>query len=177
MSETVSKYAAQEYREIRSLSQSDILELNRGGGWGFAKSAELNGFPGPSHVLEMKETLQLDEQQVSQITVIFKQMKNRAIYISKEFLTVERNLDHLFQNGMISETKLKELLAMSSKARRELRYIHLAAHLETSRLLNDEQIQSYNVARGYGVSGRCKVIPKGHDADLWRKHNGCSKPN
>ncbi len=74
----------------------------------------------------------------------------------------------------MSEAKLKELLEISSKARKELRYIHLVAHLQTSRLLNDHQIQSYNSARGYGLSDRCKTTPKGHDVELWKKHNGCN---
>jgi hypothetical protein len=47
-------YAGQDARDIKSLSAEDIAELRRGGGWGFAKSAELNGMPGPAHLLELK---------------------------------------------------------------------------------------------------------------------------
>ena len=46
-----SKYAGQEVREIKSLSESDIEELKNGRGWGLAKAAELNGVPGPIHWL------------------------------------------------------------------------------------------------------------------------------
>jgi len=35
-------YAGEEHRAIKSLSDEDIAELRRGGGWGLAKAAELN---------------------------------------------------------------------------------------------------------------------------------------
>ncbi|CAN7503757.1 hypothetical protein LJR255_003422 [Pararhizobium sp. LjRoot255] len=38
-----SAYAGEEVRSIKSLSEDDISELRRGGGWGLAKAAELNG--------------------------------------------------------------------------------------------------------------------------------------
>ena len=58
-----SKYMGQEKREIKSLSNEDIKELRTGAGWGLAKAAELNGLPGPKHVLEMKkETIIYFEQ-------------------------------------------------------------------------------------------------------------------
>ena len=54
-----SKYAGEEKREIKSLSETDIEELKNGKGWGLAKAAELNGLPGPAHLLEMKEEINL----------------------------------------------------------------------------------------------------------------------
>ena len=52
-----SKYKGQEHRDIKSLSTDDIAELQRGGGWGLAKAAELNGVPGPVHLLEMEKEI------------------------------------------------------------------------------------------------------------------------
>ncbi|MFS4582478.1 hypothetical protein [Phaeobacter sp. C3_T13_0] len=40
-----------EAREIARLSEQDIDALRNGAGWSLALPAELNGFPGPSHVL------------------------------------------------------------------------------------------------------------------------------
>ncbi len=54
-----SKYAGEENREIKSLSADDIDELRNGGGWGLAKAAELNGVPGPAHLLEMKKEIDI----------------------------------------------------------------------------------------------------------------------
>jgi hypothetical protein len=39
-------YAGLQNRAIKSLSDNDIKELRRGGGWGLALAAELNGMPG-----------------------------------------------------------------------------------------------------------------------------------
>ena len=58
----VSPYAGQESRNIKSLSQSDLLSLQNGSGeafGGLAKAAELNGYPGPRHVLDMDSELEL----------------------------------------------------------------------------------------------------------------------
>jgi hypothetical protein len=52
-----SKYAGEEKREIKSLSDSDIEELKNGKGWGFAKAAELNGMPGPGRFIRMLKKL------------------------------------------------------------------------------------------------------------------------
>ena len=62
-----SKYAGEEKREIKSLSATDIEELQNGKGWGLAKAAELNGVPGPVHLLEMKEELELSAEQIRAI--------------------------------------------------------------------------------------------------------------
>ena len=52
-----SPYAGLEAREIKSLSEADIEELRRGGGWGLALPAELNGVPGPAHLLELRDEI------------------------------------------------------------------------------------------------------------------------
>ena len=66
-----SSYAGQQQRSIKSLSDDDIVELQRGGGWGLAKAAELNGVPGPLHLLELKDKIPLSEDQIEQITALY----------------------------------------------------------------------------------------------------------
>ena len=58
-------YAGMQNRAIKSLSDNDIHELRRGGGWGLALSAELNGMPGPAHLLELKDQIPLTSDQVT----------------------------------------------------------------------------------------------------------------
>lgn len=70
-----SKYVGQEKREIKSLSESDIEELKNGRGWGLAKAAELNGVPGPIHLLEMKEEIELSPEQILRIEDVYQRMK------------------------------------------------------------------------------------------------------
>ena len=74
-----SKYVGQELREIKSLSKEDIKELRAGKGWGLAKAAELNGVPGPIHLLEMKHEIKLTKAQIEKIEKLYNKMKERAI--------------------------------------------------------------------------------------------------
>jgi len=55
-----SPYAGEERRQIASLSKNDLAELRSGHGWGLALPAELNGVPGPTHLLEMSKCLSED---------------------------------------------------------------------------------------------------------------------
>lgn len=169
----VSKYAGQENRAIKGLSPDDIAELKRGGGWGLAKAAELNGVPGPAHLLEMKDEIPLDEAQVSAISEIFEQMKAQAIQQGERLIAFERELESHFQNRTFTDAILRSSLDAIAEARKELRYIHLAAHLKTPEILSEDQIKKYNTLRGYSNADPCANIPEGHDAEMWRKHNGC----
>jgi hypothetical protein len=56
-------YAGQQTRAIKALSDDDIASLLKGEGMGMAKAAELNGYPGPIHVLALAPQLKLTEPQ------------------------------------------------------------------------------------------------------------------
>lgn len=144
-----SKYAGQENRGLKSLSTSDIEELRRGGGWGLAKSAELNGVPGPAHLLELRNEIPLQERQVSEITDLYNQMKSKAVEQGKILIALERQLERHFQERTIDDKVLRSLLSGIAEAQRKLRYIHLATHLKTPMILTQAQIKRYNVLRGY----------------------------
>jgi hypothetical protein len=168
-----SQYAGQEDRAIKSLSDDDIAELRRGGGWGLAKAAELNGVPGPAHLLELKDQIPLDDAQVAAIGDLYRTMKARAIEQGERLIALEQSLEDRFRDGTITDATLRRSLDAIAEARRELRYIHLATHLETPRILSAEQIAAYNALRGYKTADPCDNPPAGHDPAMWRKHNGC----
>ena len=165
-------YAGFETREIKSLSKQDIEELRRGGGWGLALPAELNGRPGPLHLLELTEELDLSADQVEAISAIYERMRATAITAGERFIAAEAALSDAFAGSDLSDERLRDLLAEAAKARAELRYIHLSQHLSTPRLLSDAQIQRYNILRGY-KDDPCENVPDGHNAEMWRRHNGC----
>ena len=48
-------YAGMQARQIKALSEQQISDLDAGRGMGLALAAELNGYPGPSHVLELAD--------------------------------------------------------------------------------------------------------------------------
>jgi hypothetical protein len=167
-----SPYAGEESRAIKSLSDDDMAELRRGGGWGLAKAAELNGVPGPAHLLELKDQIPLDAKQVAAIEAIFKRMQREAIAEGERLISLERELESQFVDGSVTDESLKAKLAQIEASRGRLRYIHLITHLETPALLSREQIERYNKLRGYG-GDPCANIPAGHDAKMWRRHNNC----
>ena len=120
-----STYVGQETREIKSLSESDIEELRNGRGWGFAKAAELNGVPGPAHVLDMKQELGLHPEQIEKLENLYGEMKEQAIPLGLKFIELERKLNTYFANGTITEKLLHELLEQIAQVRKRLRYVHL----------------------------------------------------
>jgi Spy/CpxP family protein refolding chaperone len=145
----VSKYTGQESQIIKSLSPDDIAELKRGAGWGLAKAAELNGIPGPTHLLEMKDEIPLTELQIEKIIRIYEGMRAQAIEQGERLITLELELENLFQDRTINDVTLRSSLKAIADARMELRYIHLATHLQTPEILSADQINKYNALRGY----------------------------
>ncbi|MCP5364295.1 MAG: hypothetical protein H6905_03520 [Hyphomicrobiales bacterium] len=171
-SDSTSPYTGFENRAIKSLSEADIAELRRGGGWGLALAAELNGVPGPVHVLDLKDELGLSSDQVAGVEAIDSEMRARAIAEGEHFLAAEMAIEQAFASDRLDEQRLRPLIDRSERSRANLRFIHLSRHLQTRSLLTDQQIERYNRLRGYGFDP-CAHVPEGHDADLWRRHHGC----
>ncbi|MEQ8389740.1 MAG: hypothetical protein RIB30_02000 [Thalassospira sp.] len=144
-----SPYAGQQDRSIKSLSPDDIADLRKGGGWGMAKAAELNGVPGTAHLLELADDISLSADQKAAITALYDQMKKDAIEEGGELIAAERALDEAFKAGGLTETALKALLQDIADSRSRLRFIHLATHLKTPAILSPAQISLYNKLRGY----------------------------
>ncbi len=167
-----SSYAGQESRDIKSLSPDDISELRQGKGWGLAKAAELNGVPGPVHLLELADEIPLEPGQIEQITEIWRVMKEMAIAEGEILIGLEKGLETAFRDKSINEVSLRERINAIAASRARLRFIHLSTHLKTPEILTVEQITRYNLLRGY-ADDPCSSTPEGHDANMWRKHNGC----
>ena len=142
-------YAGQEGRNIASLSAADVAALEAGEGWGLAKSAELNGYPGPTHVLEHAEALNLTAEQRGAVQASFDAMRADAQALGAVLIAAEARLDAAFEVGGLDAERLDALVADATEARGRLRARHLAAHLEVTRLLGRHQIASYARLRGY----------------------------
>ncbi len=168
-----SDYAGMESREIKTLSAQDIAELRSGHGWGLSLVAELNGVPGPRHLLDMHDELGLTSQQVAQIQSIYDEMKKQAVPLGNELIEGERTLEEAFADGSLDTKELRRRLQRVARIRADLRYVHLSAHLKTPPLLSEEQIRSYNRLRGYDEQDPCRSVPPGHDPEMWRRHNHC----
>lgn len=168
-----SPYAGEETRRIKSLSNADIDELRNGRGWGLAKVAELNGMPGPAHLLEMRAEIALTPAQVADIEALFDRMKASAKKLGERLIALETDLNDAFARGDIRRDVLATKLETIGSVRTQLRLTHLETHLATPKILRPEQVATYNRLRGYGASDACSTVPAGHDPAMWRKHNGC----
>jgi Spy/CpxP family protein refolding chaperone len=155
-SSQISPYAGQEVRDIKSLSDKDVQSLQNGTGeafGGIAKQAELNGYPGPRHVLDMASDLQLTDMQRIEIEHIFQNMSGKAKSIGAGIIAIEQDMDRAFANKTITQEKLKQMLDKSAELYGQLRFVHLSAHLDTKQILTIEQVQMYNKMRGYESGG------------------------
>lgn len=167
-----SAYAGQEGRAIKSLSAADIEELRRGGGWGLAKAAELNGVPGPLHLLEMADEIALSAAQRERVQALYDGMKREAIPLGERLIALEASLNQRFAERHLDRPALQAALAEIGQVRAELRLVHLSTHLQTPDILTPRQLQHYVHLRGY-AEDPCLAVPEGHNPTMWRKHNGC----
>lgn len=146
-------YAGQQTRAVSTLSSSDIEALRAGGGWGLAKPAEFNGYPGPRHILDLAGELSLSGDQIAAISKIFDAMNARARAAGPRLIDAEKALDAAFKSAEITPRRLRELVGDAEAARGELRIIHLEAHLQATPLLTRHQRHLYAQLRGYGGAG------------------------
>jgi Spy/CpxP family protein refolding chaperone len=144
-----SPYAGEETRPIKSLSQEQIDGYLSARGMGLAKAAELNGYPGPMHVLQLKDQLSLTAQQVQETQRAFDEMKSRATELGRTIVQRERDLDDAFARRTIDEKTLNETVNEIGRLGAELRATHLRAHLRMREVLTPRQIEEYDELRGY----------------------------
>ena len=153
--------AARQGQEIKALSPDEIQGYLTGQGMGLAKAAELNGYPGPPHVLELAAELKLSEEQKQQAEEIRQVMLMEAKRLGPLIVENEKELDTLFANGNITEVKLRTLVEEISRLQGELRTAHLQAHLDLKSILTPEQIKRYAELRGFEKK-KTAPQPKGH---------------
>lgn len=142
-------YAGQKTRLVPSLSDGEIADLEAGRGMGFALPAELNGYPGPLHVLEHADALKLTDEQRTQVQAAYDWMKAQAESLGLAYIAAETALAAAFHDGKIDGALLAERIKAAEAKRSELRQAHLMAHIETAALLNVRQKEMYEVLRGY----------------------------
>jgi Spy/CpxP family protein refolding chaperone len=148
-----SPYVGLTDRPIKALSADDQAKLRSGAGMGFALAAELNGYPGPKHVLELADILALNPAQADSVRAVFDRMEETAVRQGAELIAAEARLDTLFASGVAEPENLERAVNSAGAARARLRYTHLAAHLEMYAILSEHQRHRYGALRGYGDDG------------------------
>lgn len=143
-------YSGQHVRTLKALAAEEIHALLAGDGMGLAKAAELNHYPGPKHVLELREQLGLSDEQCSATQQVFDGMRSRAQVLGRRIVEREEELDALFATRRADEQVVAARVAEIAALQGELRAAHLEAHLKMRGLLRDEQVLRYDRLRGYG---------------------------
>ena len=146
-------YAGMQTRPIKALSEQQLSDLKAGRGMGLALAAELNGYPGPSHVLELADKLGLSAAQRTEVQRLFDSMKAETMPLGARLIEQEADLDRQFAQRTVTPESLKASTAAVAATQGDLRETHLKYHLSTAELLNPAQMVKYAELRGYGASG------------------------
>lgn len=146
-----SPYAGEEQRLIKALSPSDIDALVQGKGAGYAKAAELNGYPGPAHVLELAEPLLLSPEQRQQTQALMQRHRGQAQALGAAIVQAERELDAVFARRQASAAQVDAKTADVARLQGQLRAEHLKTHVDQTALLTEAQVRLYGQLRGYAV--------------------------
>jgi len=134
---------------IRSLTPDEVAQIERGEGAGFALPAEVNGVPGPRHVLDLADELGLSDQQAVGVRAVRDEMRAAVVPAGRRYLDALRALEDDFRAGTLTEPELPGRVAETTRLEGDLAAAHLVAHLQTAALLTPEQIAAYNRLRGY----------------------------
>jgi Spy/CpxP family protein refolding chaperone len=137
-------------RPIKALSEQQVADLGAGRGMGLALAAELNGYPGPSHVLELSDKLELSADQRTRIRALFDSMKGEALPLGSKLIEQEADLDKQLASRTVTPASLKASTAAVAATQGELRETHLKYHLSTVEVLSPHQMKRYAELRGYG---------------------------
>ena len=131
---------------------ASAFEKNIGGGRGFGMAfvADQQGYPGPLHVLELKDRLTLTPEQETRAQTLLAAMFTESRPTNERLLEAERKLGGLFSEGRPDEASIRAAVAEVERARGDVRLAHLMFHLKTRDLLTDEQRRLYHEARWGG---------------------------
>lgn len=147
-----SPYAGEEAREVKALSEDEVKGYREGAGLGYAKSAELNHYPGPLHALQLADALGLTPEQRADIQRVREEMLAEAVPLGEAYLAAEADIEDAFRGASVDAETLRGLIERAHAVEAQLRFVHLDAHLTTRALMTMEQVHEYDRLRGYGAS-------------------------
>ena len=124
--------------------------VGEGRGFGLAFAADQNGYPGPLHVLELKDQLKLTADQEAKAQGLLHAMFAESKPKSARLLDAEAKLRRLFADRAADDAVLRAAVAEVERARGAVRLVHLLTHLKTRDLLTEDQRRIYHEARWSG---------------------------
>lgn len=157
-----SPYAGWEHRVVKALSDQQIADLRAGRGMGLALPAELNGYPGPVHVLELGDQLRLTREQRTRMQELHVAMQAETIPLGERLIAQEADLERQFASKSVTPVSLRAATAEIGATQGALRLAHLRYHLSTLDVLTSDQVRQYGELRGYQASAAHGHGSKGH---------------
>ena len=148
-----SPYTAFTDRPVKAMSPERIDALRTGKGAGYALAAELNGYPGPTHVIDLAGGLGLTADQKKAAQTLFDDMTAEAVPLGTALVEAETALESLFRSGRVTEALLMQKTAEIGALDARLRATHLKYHLAMKDALTRHQIALYDRLRGYAGHG------------------------
>jgi len=121
--------------------------VSDGRGFGLAFAADQNGYPGPMHVLELRDRLKLTADQATKMQELMHAMFAESRPQGARLLEAEAKLRRLFADRTADEAAVRGAVGEVERARSEVRLAHLLTHLKTRDLLTEDQRRIYHEAR------------------------------
>ena len=146
---SASPYAGEQTREIKALSAQEQRAWIDGQGMGLARAAELNGYPGPMHVLELADSLQLTAGQAASTRALMDQHKAEVRRLGALLVGAERDLDQLFRDKRATEAEVQKRTEAIAQLQAQIRSSHLQTHVKQTAILDTAQVERYSALRGY----------------------------
>jgi hypothetical protein len=156
-----SPYVGRDTLTIKALTPEEVRAHLTGEGMGLALPAELNGYPGPRHVLELADSLGLGPTRRALLQGVYDGMHAEAVRLGHAIVAAEASLDSAFAAHRMAAQDLEARLAHIATLQGRLRYVHLFAHLQVTALLSTEEVRAYQRLRGYAT---------GHEHGEHQKH-------
>jgi Spy/CpxP family protein refolding chaperone len=145
----------QGHLEAQRYAEQFAAVVREGRGFGMAFAADQNGYPGPMHILELREALRLTAEQEARARSLMEAMFAESRPKGAALLAAEERLRALFRSGTATEAGVRAQVAEIERLRAELRLVHLLTHLRSRDLLSEEQRAAYHALRwGAAPPGR-----------------------
>jgi Spy/CpxP family protein refolding chaperone len=124
---------------LSGISESEKEALLTGSGLGAGMIAMMNGYPGPKHVLEMGDELELSAEQREEIGTIFAERKASFVKMGQELVEKDEELTAMFESGSVDTEEVEKKAREIGDLQGKLRAGHLNAHVLTWEALTPAQ--------------------------------------
>ncbi len=100
---------------------------------------------------ELADRLDVTAGQARALERIQADVHAKARPLGRRIVELERRLDRAFRSAGAADAAVSRLTTQIGALEGRLRFVHLAGHLETKKLLARHQITEYDELRGYGA--------------------------